>query len=343
MMQYRLFGNSGLRVSELCLGTMVFGEEWGNGANFETSKKIFETYTSAGGNFIDTANRYTEGTSEKFIGDFIAADRDRFVLATKYSLFDKRNDVNATGNHRKNLMRSVHESLERLQTDYIDLLWLHMWDFTTPVEEVMRGLDDLIRMGVVHYVGISDTPAWIVAKANTMADFRSWTPFAGIQVEYSLIQRTAERDLIPMAKHFGLAITPWAPLGAGMLTGKHNEKPAEGARLKATSVKMNERNLGIARKVTDLAMQMGCTPSQLALAWIRSKGPEFLPIIGSRSESQIADTLACLAINPEAEVLAALDEISAIDYGFPHDFYKSPGLQDVLYADNKESFTQRRY
>lgn len=342
-MNYRLFGSTGLRVSELCLGTMTFGEEWGTGANYETSKKIFDQYAAAGGNFIDTANRYTEGTSERWLGEFIAHDRDRFVLATKYTLYDRRDDVNASGNHRKNLMRSVNESLNRMQTDYIDLLWLHMWDFTTPVEEVMRGLDDLIRMGVVHYIGISDTPAWLVAKANTMADLRNWTAFAGLQVEYSLIQRTAERDLIPMARHYGMAITPWAPLGAGLLTGKHNESPADGARLKANSVKMSDNNLGIARKLSELASQMGCTPSQLALAWIRSKGSDMLPIVGSRSEQQIIDTLACIHVNPEPEVLAALDEVSAIEYGFPHDFYKTPGVQSVIYADSRESFTQRRY
>jgi len=198
-MKYKLFGKSGLRVSEICLGTMTFGEEWGTGANYEESKKIFEYYAGLGGNFLDTANRYTNGTSEKWLGEFIAQDRDKFVVATKYSLFDREDDVNASGNHRKNMMRSVEHSLKRLNTEYIDLLWLHIWDNTTPIEEVMRGLEDLVRMGKVHYIGISDTPAWIVAKANTLADLRGWTNFVGLQIEYSLIQRTPERDLIPMA------------------------------------------------------------------------------------------------------------------------------------------------
>lgn len=241
-MNYKLFGKTGLRVSEICLGTMTFGEDWGTGATKLESKKIFDAFVDAGGNFIDTANRYTEGTSEKFLADFLGTERDKFVVASKYSLYDRRDDINAAGNHRKNLIRSVEGTLKRLNTSYLDILWVHAWDFTTSPEEVMRGLDDLVRMGKVLYVGVSDTPAWIIAQANTLADLRGWTSFAGLQIEYSLIQRTGERDLIPMAKHFGLAITPWAPLGAGMLTGKHNDKAASGARLTENSMKMSEKN-----------------------------------------------------------------------------------------------------
>ena len=199
-MNYRLFGKSGLRVSELCLGTMTFGTEWPLGADYDTSKSVFDAYANAGGNFLDTANRYHEGTSEKWTGEFIKSDRDHFVLATKYTLHDRRLDPNFSGNHRKNMMRSVEASLKRLDTDVIDLFWVHAWDATTPEDEILRGLDDLVRQGKVHYIGISDTPAWVVSRMNTMAELRNWTQFVGLQIEYSLIQRTPERDLLPMAK-----------------------------------------------------------------------------------------------------------------------------------------------
>ena len=209
-MRYRLLGRSGLRVSELALGTMTFGEEWGWGASEPESKRMFDAYAEAGGNFVDTANRYTEGTSERFVGDFIAADRDHWVVATKYTLWTRRDDPNFSGNHRKNMIQACEASLKRLKSDYIDLYWVHAWDFTTPIEEVMRGLDDLVSAGKVLYVGISDTPAWIVSRANTIADFRGWSPFVGLQIRYSLIDRTAEADLLPMARSLDLAVTPWS-------------------------------------------------------------------------------------------------------------------------------------
>ena len=214
-MRYYLLGRSGLRVSELALGTMTFGTEWGWGADKTTSQALFDAYAEAGGTFIDTANRYTEGTSERFVGDFIAADRDHFVVATKYTLWDRQGDPNFSGNHRKNMVRSVEASLERLGTDYLDLLWVHAWDFTTPLDELMRGLDDLVRQGKVLYLGISDTPAWIVSQANMLADLRGWTPFTALQLRYSLIDRTAERDLLPMARSLDLAVTPWSVLEIG--------------------------------------------------------------------------------------------------------------------------------
>lgn len=333
-MLYKLFGKSGLRVSELCLGTMTFGTEWGTGADKEESKKIFEAFVNKGGNFIDTANRYTEGTSEKWVGEMIAPQRDYFVLATKYTLYDDRKDPNASGNHRKNMRRSVEESLKRLQTEYIDILWLHMWDFTTSVEEVMRGLDDLVSAGKVHYIGISDTPAWVVAQANTMATLRGWEAFVGLQIEYSLIQRTPERDLIPMAKHFGLAITPWSPLGAGMLTGKYNETIDKEGRLTENSRKINEQNKQIARKVTEIAQKLGHTPAQVALNWLRGQNEQIIPILGARKLSQIEDSLGCLRFQLPNEMMQELNEISAIDLGFPHDFLAYPTVQEVLFGDN---------
>jgi aryl-alcohol dehydrogenase-like predicted oxidoreductase len=222
-MKYYLLGKSGLRVSEFCLGTMTFGEEWGWGSSKEESHKIFNAYVEAGGNFIDTANKYTEGTSEKYIGEFISSDRDRFVLATKYTSNTRRGDPNAGGNHRKNMVQSLEASLRRLNTDYIDLYWVHAWDPLTPVEELMRALDDMVKAGKILYAGISDAPAWIVSQANTIANSRGWTEFSGLQIEYSLIERTPERELLPMANSLDIGVTAWSPLGNGILTGKYNK------------------------------------------------------------------------------------------------------------------------
>ena len=222
-MKYYLLGKSGLRVSEFCLGTMTFGEEWGWGSSKEESRKIFNAYVDAGGNFIDTANKYTEGTSEKYIGEFISSDRDRFVLATKYTSNTRRGDPNAGGNHRKNMVQSLESSLRRLNTDYIDLYWVHAWDPLTPVEELMRALDDMVKAGKILYAGISDAPAWIVSQANTIAYSRGWTEFSGLQIEYSLIERTPERELLPMANSLDIGVTAWSPLGNGILTGKYNK------------------------------------------------------------------------------------------------------------------------
>jgi aryl-alcohol dehydrogenase-like predicted oxidoreductase len=201
---------------------MTFGEEWGWGSSYDESRKMFDAFAEAGGNFIDSANVYMNGTSEKYVGEFIAADREKWVVATKYSLNMKNGEINGFGNHRKNMVQAVEASLKRLQVEYIDLLWLHAWDFTTPVEEVMRAFDDLVRAGKVLYIGISNTPAWIISQANTIAHLRGWTPFIGLQIEYSLKERTPERDLIPMAKAFDIGVTAWSPLAGGLLTGKYN-------------------------------------------------------------------------------------------------------------------------
>src|ERR1700731_1674573 len=214
----RLLGKSGLRVSEASLGTMTFGDEWGWGSPKAEAQKIYETYRETGGNFVDTANFYTGGTSEKFLGEFMQGHRESVVVATKYSNAAPGNDPNAAGNHRKSMIQAVEASLKRLQTDYIDLYWVHIWDQITPFEEVMRGLDDLVRQGKVLYIGISDAPAWWIAQANTLARLRGWSPFVGLQIEYSLIERTVERELIPMAKALKLGVTAWSPLSGGVLT-----------------------------------------------------------------------------------------------------------------------------
>lgn len=341
-MNYLLLGRSGLRVSEISLGTMTFGTEWGWGASHEESKKIFDAYAQAGGNFIDTANRYTEGTSEKYVGEFTAANRERFVIATKYTLFNKRNDPNASGNHRKNMMQSVEGSLKRLMTDYIDLLWVHAWDNTTPVDEIMRGLDDLVRQGKVLYIGISDTPAWIVSMANVMAELRGWTRFIGLQVEYSLIQRTPERDLLPMAKALDIAVTPWAPLAGGALTGKYLSENEDARRLAPASARLNERNTLIAREVVAIASEIGATPAQIALAWTRRLDQTVIPILGARKVSQIEDSLRCLSITLSESHLQRLDEVSKIELGFPHDFLNAPGTQEVIYGGTLDKIINHR-
>ena len=296
MMRYKLLGRSGLRVSEICLGAMTFGEEWGFGANRDECRKVFETFVEAGGNFIDTANKYTEGSSERILGELVGAERERFVIATKYTLSMRNGDPNASGNHRKNLQQSVNASLKRLNTEYIDLLWVHAWDFTVPAEDVMRALDDLVRAGKVLYVGISDAPAWIVARANTVAELRGWTPFSALQVEYNLIERTVERELIPMARGMGLTVTPWAPMAGGVLTGKYTRHatPEDTKRAQSNTPRLTERNIRIAQEVDAIADELGQTSARVALNWLRQQGSDILPIVGARKAEQMADLLKCL-------------------------------------------------
>ena len=330
-MRYKLFGKSGLRVSELCLGTMTFGPNWGWGAEKAEAKNIFEAYASAGGNFIDTANRYTDGTAETYLGEFIAADRDHFILSTKYSLFDRKDDPNFSGNHRKNMIRSLEGSLTRLRTDFIDIFWLHAWDFMTPVEEIMRGLDDLVKAGKVLYLGISDTPAWIVSQANTLADLRGWTSFTGLQFEYSLVERTPERDLMPMARAFEMAMTPWGILGAGILSGKYNPGKVQEEKGRASLWgEVNEPRLSIALIVEEISREIGCTPPQVAINWVRQQPGTVIPILGSRRASQILDNLAALDYPLSTDQLARLDQASHIERGFPHDFLASDGVRNLV-------------
>lgn len=344
-MRYKLLGKSGLRVSELCLGTMTFGEEWGWGASREESGRIFEAFVERGGNFIDTANRYTDGTSERFVGELVASDRGRFVVATKYSLCMTADDPNAGGNHRKNLVQSVEASLERLDLDYIDLLWLHAWDSMTPVEEVMRALDDLVRAGKVLYLGISDTPAWRVSQANTLAEMRGWTPFVALQVPYSLIERDVERDLLPMARAFEMTVTPWGVLGGGVLSGKYlsEEGLAEAARKDMNQQRVTERNLEIARETVAVAAEAGCTPSQVALAWVRQQpGNLQIPILGARTLAQLEDNLGCLEVELSESQLERLSTASAIELGFPHDFLGSERIRPFIYGEMFEKIDGSR-
>jgi aryl-alcohol dehydrogenase-like predicted oxidoreductase len=343
-MRYKLFGRSGLRVSEFALGTMTFGEDWGWGASREASRQIFDAYAEAGGNFIDTANRYTEGTSETYVGEFVQADREHFVVASKYTLQMRQGDPNLSGNHRKNLVQSVRASLKRLNTDYLDLLWVHAWDFTTSVEEVLRGLDDLVRQGSVLYVGISDTPAWVVSRANAIADLRGWSPFVGLQIRYSLADRAAERDLLPMARALDLAVTPWSVLAAGVLTGKYNE--AADAAGRASRWGKSERHLAIARELQAVAAEAGCTPSQAAIAWVRRQAgpgqPPIIPLLGASRVEQLRDNLGVLQLTLSEEQLARLDAVSAIDLGFPHDFLAGDEVRRLVFGGTFEQIDRHR-
>ena len=331
-MRYKLLGNSGLRVSELCLGTMTFGEDWGWGSDKEESRAVFRAFAEAGGNFLDTANIYTNGTSETLVGEFVKGDREKWVIATKYSLNTRPGDVNACGNHRKNLFQAVEASLKRLGTDYIDLLWLHIWDSLTPIEEVMRAFDDLVRMGKVLYIGISDSPAWIVSQGNTLATLRGWTPFIGLQIEYSLKERTPERELLPMAKALNIGVTAWSPLGGGVLTGKYNQPHPVDGRLSMTDqpFQIFDRDLKIAETVLEIAREIGKSPAQVALNWLRNRPNSVIPIIGARKLSQLQDNLACVDFNLTGEHLQRLDNISAISLGFPHELLASQFVRDIL-------------
>jgi aryl-alcohol dehydrogenase-like predicted oxidoreductase len=332
--RYKLFGTSGLRVSELCLGAMIFGDERAVGATKDESRAIFDTFVEAGGNFIDTANNYANGMSEQLVGEFTQGERERFVISTKYTLNRRAADPNGGGNHRKNLVQSLEASLKRLKTDYIDLYWLHAWDFLTPVEEVMRGLDDLVRAGKILYVGVSDTPAWIVAQANTLATLRGWTPFVGLQVEYSLIERDAERELLPMARAFGMAVTPWSPLGGGVLSGKYNANRAAAGRL---ANRADDRTLSIAEGVLRIAGEIGYSPAQVALAWLRSQPGTIIPIVGSRRVDQFRDNLGCLSVKLADEQLRRLDELSRPRLGFPHEFLASDGIRRLIHGETFDS------
>ncbi len=341
-MRYKLLGRSGLRVSELGLGTMTFGEDWGWGASEEESRRVFDAYADAGGNLIDTANRYTDGTSERFVGEFVAGDRDHFVVATKYTLFDREGDPNAAGNHRKNMVRSLHGSLERLGLEYVDLLWVHSWDFMTPVDEVMKGLDDLVRAGKVLYVGISDTPAWVVSQANTLADLRGWSPFVALQIEYSLVERTPERELLPMARALDLAVTPWGILGSGVLTGKYNGGGSEvGGRAKDTKGR-DPAMLKIAEEVVAVAEEIGCTPSQAAIAWIREQPGVFVPLLGARTARQLEENLGALSVSLEDHHLERLDTASRIDRGFPYEFLERDHIRKLTYGGTYDLIDDHR-
>ena len=341
-MRYRLLGNSGLRVSEMCLGTMTFGEDWGWGTGKEDCRKIYDAFREAGGNFLDTANFYTNGTSETLLGEFIQGHRESVVLATKYSNAAPGKDANAAGNHRKSMMQAVEASLKRLKTDYIDLYWLHIWDGITPVDEVMRAFDDLVRQGKILYAGVSDAPAWWIAQANTLAELRGWARFAGLQVEYSLIERTVERELIPMAKALSLGVTAWSPLASGWLSGKYTAGGKAGGRLdeeqmRQLALKIDDRAKAIVLEVAAIAKEIGRSSAQVALCWLRHRATPVIPIIGARKIEQLKDNISSLEVQLSTDQLVRLNEVSKIEMGFPHDFFDREMVRAVAFGGMKDA------
>jgi aryl-alcohol dehydrogenase-like predicted oxidoreductase len=321
-MRYKLLGRSGLRVSELCLGTMTFGETWGWGASKEECKQMFNLFAEAGGNYIDTSVNYTDGEAETILGDLLKADRDHFVVATKYTLTKPDNtDPNGGGNSRKNMMKSVERSLKRLQTDHIDLYYLHAWDYMTPVEEVVRGLDDLVRQGKVLYVAFSDTPDYIVAEANTRAELLGWSRFVGLQIPYSLLDRAVERALLPMARHWEMTVMPWGLLEAGILSGKFLNKVSDPTRINQEKLQLSEKALAVVNTVKSIADETGHSMSQVAINWVRHNPiVKLIPIIGARRLEQLKDNMGVLAWSLTEEQMKRLNDVSAIELGFPHDF-----------------------
>ncbi|GAA5086356.1 aryl-alcohol dehydrogenase-like predicted oxidoreductase [Thermocatellispora tengchongensis] len=342
---YRLLGRSGLRVSPLALGTATFGTEWGWGTEQDEARKLFDLYIERGGNFIDTANTYTEGSSERMLGEFTRGRRESLVLATKYTTLRRPGDPNSAGAHRKSLFTSVEASLRQLDTDYIDLLYLHVWDFRTPVEEILRGMDDLVRQGKILYVGISNAPAWQVSRMQAIADLRGWSPLVALQIEYNLIERSGERDLIPMAREMGLGVIPYSPLAGGVLTGKYgredltaaNAASGDGTRKSFNFAlgMLTERNLAIADVVKEVAAELGRTPAQVGLAWTLRNPDVTAPIIGARTLAQLEDNLGALEVDLTASQLARLGEASAIGLGVPHDLLASDHIRNVTAGDLK--------
>ena len=324
---YRLLGRSGLRVSPLALGTMTFG--WG--ADQGAARAIFDAYVGRGGNFVDTANGYANGAAEEMVGEFAESRREELVIATKYSMPMRSGDPNSGGNSRKSMVRSVEDSLKRLRTDYIDLLYLHIWDGNTPVEEVLRAMDDLVRAGKVLYVGISDIPAWQVSRMQAIAELRGWAPLVALQIPYNLIERTVERDLIPMAETLGLGVVAWSPLAGGVLTGKYGQEDLaleSGYTRKAVAAGngfLTAHGLEIAEVVKEVAAKLGTTPSRVALAWTLLNPTVVAPIVGARTLAQLDDNLGVFGISLEPEQRARLAEASAVDLGFPHESLRRLG------------------
>ncbi|MDR6955316.1 aryl-alcohol dehydrogenase-like predicted oxidoreductase [Ancylobacter sp. 3268] len=339
---YKLLGRSGLRVSPLSLGTMTFGSDWGWGADSNEARRIFDIYIDHGGNFVDTSVNYTNGTAERFLGAFIGDKRERLVLATKFTMAREAGNPNAGGNHRLNMVRSVEQSLRQLATDRIDLLYLHAWDMTTRPDDMMRALDDLVRSGKILYLGICNTPAWRIAEMQTLADIRGWSPFVALQIEYSLVERTVEHELMPMAAAMGLGVLPWSPLGGGVLAGKYTRADVEDSREAAVSASrkgviassghLTERSIEIAQEVRAVADEMESTPSQIALAWTLANPAVVSPIIGVRTLAQAQENLGALDVALSAEQLDRLNRVSDPDPIFPARFVERPMVQQLIFG-----------
>src|SRR4051794_15111430 len=328
---YVTLGRSGLRVSPFCLGAMTFGEDWGWGSSVAESERIIVRFIERGGNFIDTANVYTKGHSEQIIGDFVGCDharRDRMVIATKFfgNLFP--GDPNGGGAGRKTIVSSCEQSLRRLQTDYIDVYWMHCWDRFTPAEETMRALDDLVTVGKVRYIGFSDTPAWKVSQAQTIAHLRGWAPLVALQIEYSLLERTVEGELIPMAREMGLGVTPWSPLKSGVLSGKYTRENAASVKAdrgERVTQNLGDRTYGIIDELIAIGNELTASPASVALAWVQSRPGVASTIIGARRMDQLEQNLAALELRLTADQIARLDRLSKPTLGFPMQFLNVAG------------------
>lgn len=299
---------------------MTFGEQGGVGAPLKECRSMVDAYAEAGGNVIDTAINYRGGSSEDIVGQILEGRRDSFVLGTKYTVTRDGQDPNGGGNHRKNLRLSLETSLRRLRTDYIDIYWVHLWDRHTPIEETMRSLDDAVRSGKVLYVGISDTPAWMVARANSFAEWRGWTSFVGLQVPYSLLKRDIERDLLPMAQHFGMTVAAWSPLGNGILSGKYADPSSSREPTRLSREAVSDHDHAIAREVSDVAEDLGTSPSQVAIAWTRARSRAVHPILGARRLDQLIDNLGALDLVLPPDTVDRLDAASGFEVGFPNSF-----------------------
>ena len=339
--QYRLLGRSGLRVSPLALGTMTFGADWGWGADEAEAARMFDIYVERGGNLVDTAVNYTNGTSERIVGALAKAKRQRVVLATKYTMARDPGNPNSGGNHRLNMVRSVEQSLRQLDTDRIDLLYLHSWDFTTGVEEVSRGLDDLVTSGKVVYLGICNTPGWRVSQLQTLADLRGRAPLVALQIEWSLVERTVEHELVPMAAELGLGVLPWSPLGGGVLTGKYRTQDivdggADVAPTRkgviASSGHLTPEALSLGDMVRSMAQEIGATPSQVAIAWLLRQRHCSSPILGARTAAQLEDNLGALDVTLTDAQAEQLDQASAPPPIFPTRFLERPMLQQLIFG-----------
>ncbi|MEM7755915.1 MAG: aldo/keto reductase [Planctomycetota bacterium] len=341
--RYVTLGHSGLRVSPLCLGTMTFGEEWGWGSTVDDSTAIIDAYLDKGGNFLDTANIYTKGHSEAIIGDHFSArgDRDRVVIATKCTGNMFLGDPNGGGNGRKALMASVDESLRRLKTDYIDLLWSHFWDQNTPITEMLATFDDLVRAGKVRYVGLSDHPAWVCASAQYECRANGWAPIVGLQIEHSLIERSVEGELMPMARELGMGVTPWSPLKYGILTGKYTREssPKKGEARAADSKALDERAYTIIDALLEVAKEVNAEPAQVALRWVQDRPGVSSTIIGARTMKQLESNLGALGVSLSAEQTTRLDEASAMKQAFPFDFVE--GVKPVIQGGTTINGTSR--
>lgn len=326
-MQHTTFARTtGLRVSEVALGAGNFGNRVFAGPDVEEAGRILDRYAEAGGSFIDTAESYQDGQSEEILGELLAGRRSRFTVATKFSYgLGQTPDVMETGNSRKNMTRAVEDSLRRLRTDYIDLLWLHMPDGLTPTEEIVRGLDDLVRAGKILYAGLSNFPAWRTARAVTLAELRGLSPVVGVQFEYSLVERTADREILPMAEAHGLGAALWSPLGGGLLTGKY--RTSDKGRLtdwgRVIHTEDTHQKTEIVDAVLAVAKQIGAQPAQVAVAWVRERAARastpLIPVIGPRNLAHLEGYLEAIELRLDPEIYQHLDEVSRIALGQPHE------------------------